>query len=137
MQGVVDPSAGEAGALITPVKGHEKDKAFLRAQRLARRSPKGASRVAKAFRGGWAAMFKKARKEAFDRVTDDFKLAFDALENATTHLTKIGAAFGGEFSEHVGTLSSLTKRLKKAVSTGHVVHERSWKKPNKNRGRDD
>lgn len=135
-QGVVDPAAEGAESTIRPVKGREKDEAFLRAQRLARRSPKGASRVAKAFRGGWTAMFKKARKEAFERVTDDFKLAFKALENTTTHLTKIGAAFGGGFSEHLGTLSSLTQRLKKTVSTGHIAHERSHKKPNKNRGQD-
>lgn len=53
-QGVVEPTATETGATIRPVKGREKDEAFLRAQRYAQRSPKGAFRVGEAFRGGYS-----------------------------------------------------------------------------------
>jgi len=67
-QGVVDPVVKGAEAEVLPIKGRELDETFLRAQRYAQRSPKGASRVAKAFRGGWTAIFKKAREEAFVRL---------------------------------------------------------------------
>jgi len=76
-------------------KGHEKDKAFLRAQRHAQRSPKGASRVARAFRGGWAAMFEKARKEAFTRVNEDFRAAAKTLDEVKASLARIGGSLGG------------------------------------------
>jgi hypothetical protein len=127
-QGVVDPTATEAGATITPVKGREKDEVFLRAHRLARRSPKGASRVAKAFRGGWAAMFKKARKEAFERVSEDFRAANKTIEEVKTLLAKIGGTLGAELSGNVGTLSGLARRLKKTIAAGNLSHERSEKK---------
>lgn len=131
-QGVVDPTATEAGATITPVKGREKDEVFLRAQRLAQRSPKGASRVAKAFRGGWAAMFKKARKEAFERVTDDFRAANKVIEEVKALLVNVGGSLGGEISGKVGTFSDLAMRLRKTVAAGILSHERPEKKKSRN-----
>ena len=52
-QGAIHPSAARAEDALVPVKGREQDEMFLRAQRHAQRSPKGASRIAKAFRRGW------------------------------------------------------------------------------------
>jgi len=131
-QGVVDPSATEAGATITPVKGREKDEAFLRAQRLAQRSPKGASRVAKAFRRGWAAMFKKARKDAFARVNEDFRAASKTLDEVKTLLVNIGGSLGAELSENVGTLSDLARRLKKTIAARRISEEIIGKKKSGN-----
>ncbi|WP_139246428.1 hypothetical protein [Thalassovita taeanensis] len=49
-QGAVDPSAQTAGGALIPVKGCEQDEVFLRAQRHAKFSPKGAARIAKVLR---------------------------------------------------------------------------------------
>ncbi|MEQ3725882.1 MAG: plasmid recombination protein [Tateyamaria sp.] len=125
--GVVDPSA-DGTAAIAPVKGRENDPAFLRAQNKARQSPTGAARVAKAFRRGWGAMFKKARTDAFERVSDEFRAANRTLEEATSMLAKIGATLGDGFTGNVGALSELAQRLKKAVIAGNLSHERAEKR---------
>ncbi|HDY95891.1 hypothetical protein LCGC14_0649250 [marine sediment metagenome] len=62
-------------------------------------------------------MFKKARTDAFERVSDEFRAANRTLEEATSMLAKIGAA-----------LSELTQRLKKAVIAGNLSHERIEKR---------
>lgn len=125
--GVVDPSA-YGTAVIAPVKGRENDPVFLRAQNKARQSPTGAARVAKAFRRGWGAMFKKARADAFERVSDEFRAANRTLEEATTMLAKIGATLGDGFAGNVGLISELAQRLKKAVIAGNLSHERAEKR---------
>lgn len=125
--GVVDPSANGTAA-IAPMKGRQNDPVFLRAQNKARQSPTGAARVAKAFRRGWGAMFKKARTDAFERVSDEFRVANRTLEEATSMLAKIGATLGDSFAENVSSLSELAQRLKKAVVTGHLSHERAEKR---------
>ncbi|AXI49408.1 plasmid recombination protein [Sulfitobacter sp. SK025] len=129
--GVVDPASDNADR-ISPTKGHENDDAFLKAVAHAERSPKGASRVAKAFRAGWATMFKNARNEAFQRVGEDFRLATKTLKEATELLSKIGGSLGAGFSADVGTLSSLTERLKKAVAAGIVPRKRQDHKKERN-----
>lgn len=121
--GAVDLAADNTDR-ISPTKGHENDDVFLQAVAHAKRSPKGASRVAKAFRAGWATMFKKARQDAFQRVSDDCRLATKTLKEATWLLTKIGGSLGAGFSADVGSLSSLTERLKKAVAAGTVSQKR-------------
>ena len=126
-EGVVDPSFDEIAA-ITPAEGRENDPAFLRAQNKAKQSPTGAARVAKAFRRGWGAMFKKARADAFERVSDEFRAANRTLEEATSMLVKIGAALGDGFTGNVGALSELTQRLKKAVIAGNLSHEKGEKR---------
>ncbi|PIL22232.1 hypothetical protein P775_00270 [Puniceibacterium antarcticum] len=126
-QGVVDPAA-ENSEGISPTQGHENDDAFLKALAHAKRSPKGASRVAKAFRSGWSTMFKKARQDAFQRVGDDFRLATKTLKDATVLLSNIGRALGPGFSADVGTLSTLTERLKKTLAAGKISYERSENK---------
>ncbi|SDP71383.1 hypothetical protein SAMN04488512_13013 [Sulfitobacter litoralis] len=132
--GVVDPSA-DGTAAIAPVKGRENDPVFLRAQNKARQSPMGAARVAKAFRRGWGAMFKKARTDAFERVSDEFRAANRTLEEATSMLAKIGATLGDGFTGNVGALSELAQRLKKAVIAGNLSHERAEKRSsNKDNG---
>jgi hypothetical protein len=131
-QGVVDPVAEEAGAKITPVKGREKDEAFLRAQRLAQSSPKGAARVARAFQGGWIAMFKKARNEAFTRISEDFRAANRTIEEVKTLLTKVAGRFGADKTENIGTLADLAQRLKKTIAAGNISYERSEKKKSRN-----
>lgn len=125
--GVVDPSANGTAA-IAPMKGRQNDPVFLRAQNKARQSPMGAARVAKAFRRGWGAMFKKARTDAFERVSDEFRAANRTLEEATSMLAKIGATLGDGFAENVSSLSELAQRLKKAVVTGNLSHERAEKR---------
>ncbi len=125
--GVVVPSANGTAA-IAPMKGRQNDPVFLRAQNKARQSPTGAARVAKAFRRGWGAMFKKARTEAFERVSDEFRAANRTLEEATSMLAKIGATLGDGFAENVSSHSELAQRLKKAVVTGNLSHERAEKR---------
>ena len=127
-QGVVDPGAECAEAEVVPMKGREQDEAFLRAQRHAQRSPKGASRVAKAFRGGWITMFKKARKDAFERVSEDFRAANKTLEEVKTLLVKIGGTLGADLSGNTSSLSDLAQRLKKTIAAGNLSHERPEKK---------
>jgi hypothetical protein len=131
-QGVVEPAIQGETAKVIPVKGHEKDKAFLRAQRHAQRSPRGASRVARAFRGGWAAMFEKARKDAFARVNEDFRAAAKTVDEVKALLARIGGSLGVDMSGNVGTLADLVQRLKKTIAAGHISQERSIKKHNRN-----
>jgi len=126
-EGIIDPSA-DGTAAIAPVKGRENDPTFLRAQSKAKQSPTGAERVAKAFRRGWGAMFKKARADAFERVSDEFRAANRTLEEATSMLAKIGATLGDGFAGNVGGLSELAQRLKKAVIAGNLSHERAEKR---------
>ena len=127
-QGVVDPGAEGAEAEVVPIKGREQDEAFLRAQRHAQLSPKGASRVAKAFRSGWATLFKKARKDAFERVSEDFRAANKTIEEVKTLLTSIGGTLGADLSGNVSSLSGLARRLKKTIAAGNLSHERPEKK---------
>ena len=127
-QGIVDPVAEGAETKLVPVRGREQDEAFLRAQRYAQRSPKGASRVVKAFRSGWNAMFKKARKDAFERVSEDFRAANKTLEEVKTSLAKIGGILGADLSDNISSLSDLVRRLKKTIAAGNLSQERPQKK---------
>jgi len=72
-------------------------------------------------------MFKKARTDAFERVSDEFRAANRTLEEATSMLVKIGATLGDGFTGNVGALSELAQRLKKAVIAGNLSHERAEK----------
>ena len=73
-------------------------------------------------------MFKKARTDAFERVSDEFRAANRTLEEATSMLAKVGATLGDGFAENVSSLSELAQRLKKAVVTGNLSHERAEKR---------
>jgi hypothetical protein len=124
-QGAVDPVAQNAEGALAPVKGREQDEVFLRAQRHAQRSPKGASRIAKAFRRGWGAMFETARKEALARVNADFRAANKTLEEVRGLLAKIGGTLGADLSGNISKLPDLARRLKMTISAGNLSHERS------------
>lgn len=97
----------------------------LRAQRHAQRSPKGASRIAKAFRRGWGAIFKTARNEALERVNQDFQAANKTLEEVRGLLAKIGGSLGADLSGNISKLPDLARRLKMTISAGNLSHERS------------
>ena len=58
-------------------------------------------------------MFKKARKEGFARVNEDFRAASKSLDEVKAMLVKIGGALGVDLSGHVGTISDLAPRFKK------------------------
>lgn len=132
-QGAVDPVAQNAEGALAPVKGREQDEVFLRAQRHAQRSPKGASRITKAFRRGWGAMFKTARKEALARVNADFRAANKTLEEVRGLLAKIGGTLGADLSGNISKLPDLARRLKMTISAGNLSHERSTEsRKNKN-----
>jgi hypothetical protein len=124
-QGAVDPSAPSAEDALVPVKGREQDEVFLRAQRHAQRSPKGASRIAKAFRRGWGAMFKTARNEALERVNQDFQAANKTLEEVRGLLARIGGTLGADLSGNISKLPDLARRLKMTILAGNLSHERS------------
>ncbi|SOH95677.1 hypothetical protein SAMN06273572_11520 [Monaibacterium marinum] len=132
-QGAVDPVAQNAEGALAPVKGREQDEVFLRAQRHAQRSPKGASRIAKAFRRGWGAMFERARKEALARVNADFRAANKTLEEVRGLLAKIGGTLGADLSGNISKLPDLARRLKMTISAGNISYERSTEsRKNKN-----
>ena len=78
-------------------------------------------------------MLKKARAEAFQRISEDFRVASKALDESTALLAKIGATLGDGFAGNVGALSELTQRFKKAIAAGNLSHERSPRKKNRNR----
>lgn len=124
-QGAVDPVAQTAEGALAPVKGREQDEVFLRAQRHAQRSPKGASRIAKAFRRGWGAIFEIARKEALARVNADFRAANKTLEEVRGLLAKIGGTLGADLSGNISKLPDLARRLKMTILAGNLSHERS------------
>jgi hypothetical protein len=132
-QGAVDPVAKTAEGALAPVKGREQDEVFLRAQRHAQRSPKGASRIAKAFRRGWGTMFETARKEALARVNADFRAANKTLEELRALLARIGGSLGADLSGNISKLPDLARRLKMTILAGNLSHERSTEsRENKN-----
>ena len=131
-QGVVDPGAQGAEGALVPIKGREQDEVFVRAQHHAQRSPKGATRISKAFRRGWGAMFKKAQKDALARVNEDFRAANKTLDEVRALLAKIGGTLGADLSGNISAISDLARRLKMTIAAGNLSHERSGE----NRARD-
>ena len=80
-------------------------------------------------------MFKKARKDAFERVSEDFRAANETLEEVQTLLAKIGGTLGADLSGSLSSLSGLALRLKKTIAAGNLSSERPEKK--KSRGNND
>ncbi len=73
-------------------------------------------------------MFKKARKDAFERVSEDFRAANETLEEVQTLLAKIGGTLGADLSGSLSSLSGLALRLKKTIAAGNLSSERPEKK---------